>query len=137
MKKLVLLLLATMPLSFIGCSSDDDDNNKGNSSKIIGVWYETAYWDTGSFSGTPNTWHTWGLVGGYVHEFKDDNTYKYYWSLSDYKEGKADAKYSGSYTFDGQNLAVNGGFKRKITFTEDGKGFEWEQTAICTKYTGK
>ena len=135
-KILFLFILAIVPLAFAACSSDDD-NDGGLSSKIVGVWCETAYWDTGSYSGNPNTWHTWGLVGGYVHEFKADNTYKYYWSVSDYKAGKDDSKYSGTYTFDGENLAINGGFKKKVTFTENGNGFEWEQTAICTRYTAK
>lgn len=132
MKKVLCFLLALMPLTFIGCSSDDDD---GNSSKIVGVWCESAYWVTNSYSGTPNTFHTWGLLSGHVHEFKADKTYKFYWSVSDYKKGEADESRSGTYTFDGQYLAVNGGFKRKITFTEAGEGFEWEQKAICVRYT--
>ena len=134
MRKLFLIVLAIMPLAFISCSSDDDDNS--SSSKIVGVWYETDYWDTGTYSGNPNTWHTWGFVGGYVHEFKADNTYKYYNSVSDYKAGKPNTSNSGTYTFDGQNLAINGGFKSKITFTENGNGFMWEQKAICARYTG-
>jgi len=125
-----------MPFAFVGCSGDDDSDS-GSSSKIVGVWYETFYWDNGSYSGNPNTWHTWGLVSPYVHEFKADKTYKYYRSINDYKAGKYDANYSGTYTFDGEYLAINGGFKKKITFTENGNGFEWEQTAICTRYTAK
>ena len=126
------LMVAILSFGFASCSSDDDDNN-GSSSKIVGVWYETYYWDTGTFSGNPNTWHTWGFVSPYVHEFKVDKTYKKYNSISDYKAGKVDV--SGTYTFDGQYLAVNGGFKRKITFTESGDGFEWEQNAICVRYS--
>lgn len=133
---MLFFAFAILTLAFVGCGSDDENDNK-ESLKIVGVWYETAYWDTGSYSGNPNTWHTWGFVGGYVHEFKADNTYLYYTSISNYKAGKYDTNYSGKYTYDGYNLAINGGFKRKITFTEDGNGFEWEQTAICQRYTGK
>ena len=137
MKRILIFLLAIMPLTFISCSSSDDDDNNSSSSKIVGVWYETDYWDDGAVSGTPNTWHTWGFVGGYVHEFKADKTYKYYRSVSDYKAGKPDSNYSGTYTFDGQNISVNGGFKRKVTFSENGNVFEWEKTAICARYAGK
>lgn len=132
MKKLSFLMLAIMPLTFIGCSSDNDEVN--NASKIVGVWVETLYWSTSSYTGDPNTWHTWGFVPGYVHEFKSDGTYKRYSSSSKYKEGIADV--TGTYTFDGSKLAVNGGYKRTITFTESGDGFEWEQTAICVRYSG-
>ena len=133
MKKLLLLMLAIMPLTFICCSSDDDDSN-GNSSKIVGVWYETFYWATGNGTGDANTWHTWGFVPGYCHEFKADKTYKKWSSLSAYKEGK-EPTITGTYTFDGKNLAVNGGFKRAVEFTENGNGFQWEQTAICVRYS--
>lgn len=131
MKKLLLLLLAAVTFSFIGCSKDDEIDT----SKIIGVWYETYYWDTGTFSGNPNTWHTWGFISGYVHEFLPDKTYKCYSSLSDYKKGEVYSE--GTYSFDGNSLSINGGFKRKITFTESGDGFEWEQNAICVRYTGE
>lgn len=131
MKKLLFILLSIVPLTFTCCSSSDDGNEGGNSSKIIGVWTETDYWDDGAFSGNPNTWHTWGFVTRPVHEFKSDKTYNKYGSLDDYKNGKA--KSTGTYTFDGQNLAINGGYKRKVTFTESGNGFEWERTAICVR----
>lgn len=136
MKKILFfLMLAIVPLTFIACSSDDDDdNNTTNTSKIVGVWRETSYWDDGALSGNPNTFHTWGLVPGYVHEFKADGTYKKYDSPTKYKSGEADV--TGTYTFDGSSLAVNGGYKRSVTFTENGNGFTWEQTAILVRYTG-
>ena len=51
---------------------------------------------------------------------------------SDFKTGNVGE--SGTYTFDGTYLVVNGGFKRKVTFTEDGNGFEWERTSIVVRY---
>lgn len=125
MKKFLFLFLAAVPLLFTSCSSDDDDNDV---SKIVGLWVETHYWQTES-----NTWHTWGWVSPYVHEFKSDNTYKRYASPSKYKEGIADK--TGTYTFDGTKLSISGGFTRNVTFTESGNGFEWERTSICTRYT--
>ena len=131
MRRVFYFLLAIMPFAFISCSKDD---SKGvdNSAKILGVWFETSYWDDGAFSGRPNTWHQWNKWG-YVHEFKADKTYRFYWSVADYREGKIREDYSGTYSFDGQNLYINGGFKKKITFSEDGNSFEWEQTAICER----
>lgn len=129
----IVLALALMSLSIISCSKEDDDNS--DSLKIVGVWYETSYWVTHESSGTPNTWHTWGWVSPPVHEFLEDKTYKEYNSKTDYKEGKVFR--TGTYTFDGEYLAINGGFKRRITFTESGDAFEWERNAICTRYTGK
>lgn len=133
MSKILSIFAITLVTSFVfvSCSKDDDDGGS-SSSKIIGTWYEVSYWDDGAFSGNPNTWHTWGFVSPPVHVFNADKTYKKYMSINAYKNGEV--YISGSYTFDGQNLAINGGYKRKITFTESGDGFEWEQESKCTRY---
>ena len=130
MKKLMfLMVMALMPMVFVSCGSDDDDN--AQSDKIVGTWLEKAYWkeEDGAFY-YPGDY--WSNRNGKVHVFtKDGKYYKYDW-LNDFKTGNVGE--SGTYTFDGTSLVVNGGFKRKVTFTEDGNGFEWEQTAILEKY---
>ena len=64
--------------------------------------------------------------------FTKDGKYYKYDRLGDFKTG--DVGESGTYTFDGTNLVIDGGFKRKVTVTEDGNGFEWERTAIVARY---
>ena len=133
MKRLFVLFLAFMSLAFIGCSNGNDDGDvPNNSSKIVGVWFETAYWDDGAYSGRPNTWHQWNGYG-YVHEFRADKQYKFYWSVSDYREGKSVADLSGTYKYDGEYLTISGGIKQKVTISENGQAMEWEQVARCTK----
>ena len=125
MKKLMfLLVMALMPMVLTSCGSDDDDNEKVG--RIVGVWKETFYWhdDTHSFDG----WQ--GM--GYVHAFKSDGTHIVYANSKRYEMGEISKQ--GTYSFDGTYLVVDGGFKRKVTFTENGNGFEWEQTAILERY---
>ena len=69
---------------------------------------------------------------GPVHAFKSDGTHIVYWNSDKYEAGEVYKP--GTYSFDGTYLVVDGGFKRKVTFTENGNGFEWEQTAILEKY---
>ena len=125
MKKLMfLMVLAIMPMVLTSCGSDDDDNEQAG--RIVGVWKETYYWhdSTHSFDG----WQ--GM--GYVHAFKSDGTHIVYSDTKSYETGKI--RKQGTYSFDGTYLVVDGGFKRKVTFTENGNGFEWEQTAILERY---
>ena len=119
-----LMMMALMPMVFASCGSDEDSEEQSRS--IVGVWKETYYWhdDTHSFRG-------WQGIG-YVHAFKSDGTYIVYWNSDKYETGEAYKQ--GTYSFDGTYLVVDGGFKRKVTFTENGNGFEWEQTAILEKY---
>ena len=69
---------------------------------------------------------------GHVHAFKSDGTHIVYANSKRYEAGEIYKQ--GTYSFDGTYLVVDGGFKRKVTFTENGNGFEWEQTAILEKY---
>ena len=116
--------MALMLMMFASCDSDEDDEEQ--SGRIVGVWKETCYWhdDTHSFRG----WQ--GM--GYVHAFKSDGTHIVYANSKRYEMGEISKQ--GTYSFDGTYLVVDGGFKRKVTFTENGNGFEWEQTAILEKY---
>lgn len=125
MKKLMfLMVMALMPMVLTSCGSDDDDNEQAG--RIVGVWKETYYWhdDTHSFRGWQGR--------GYVHAFKSDGTHIVYDDPKSYEAGEI--RKQGTYSFDGTYLVVDGGFKRKVTFTENGNGFEWEQTAIMEKY---
>ena len=124
MKKFLFLMMALMPMMFASCDSDEDDEEQ--SGRIVGVWKETCYWhdDTHSFRG----WQ--GM--GHVHAFKSDGTHIVYWNSDKY--GAGEIYKQGTYSFDGTNLVIDGGFKRKVTFTEDGNGFEWERTAIVARY---
>ena len=124
MKKFLFLMMALMPMMFASCDSDEDDEEQ--SGRIVGVWKETCYWhdDTHSFRG----WQ--GM--GYVHAFKSDGTHIVYANSKRYEMGEISKQ--GTYSFDGTYLVVDGGFKRKVTFTENGNGFEWEQTAIVERY---
>ena len=129
MKKLMfLMVMALLPMVFASCGSDDDD---AQSDKIVGTWLEKAYWkeEDGAFY-YPGDY--WSNRNGRVHVFtKDGKYYKYDW-LDDFKTGNVGE--SGTYTFDGTYLVIDGGFKRKVTFTEDGNGFEWERTSIVVRY---
>lgn len=119
-----LMVMALMPMAFASCGGDDDYDTQ--SDRIVGVWKETYYWhdDTHSFRG-------WMGIGP-VHAFKSDGTHVVYWNSDKYEAGEIYKQ--GTYSFDGTYLVVDGGFKRKVTFTENGNGFEWEQTAILEKY---
>ena len=123
MKKLSIILMAMLPLLFISCGSDEKEEPK-NSSKIVGVWYESGYYSGGE-------WHSWALVPPPAHEFKSGGVYVEYSSLDAYKEGKPGTV--GTYSFDGKNLTVNGGYTRSVTFTADGKGFTWDGKCTCVK----
>ena len=119
-----LMVMALMPIVFASCGGDDDYDTQ--SDRIVGVWKESDFWD--KEDKCFKDW--WGI--GYVHEFKPDGTYLRYNNSTRYDRGEPDRE--GTYSFDGTYLVLDGGFKRKVTFTENGNGFEWEQTAILEKY---
>lgn len=129
MKKIVFLMaVLLMPLVFVSCGGDDDDVDNG---KIVGVWVERYTWREDD-----NAFYDWGdyyyrSLGG-VHVFRQDGTYSYY--FSDYHYKNNDAYREGTYSFDGSSVVISGGNKRKVAFTEDGNGFEWERTAIVVRY---
>ena len=108
-------MLAIMPLTFAACSSDDDNDTPNNSSKIVGVWQEMTY--GGSF--------------GDIYVFGADKTYKTYSTVSNYKNGKT--RETGTYTFDGKQIALNGGFKFDVTFSENGNMVKFEGWLILEK----
>ena len=125
MKKFMfLMIMALLPMVFTSCGSDDDGEEQSRS--IVGVWEESDFWD--KEDKCFKDW--WGI--GYVHEFKPDGKYLRYNNSTRYDRGEPDRE--GTYSFDGTYLVLDGGFKRKVTFTENGNSFEWEQTAILEKY---
>ena len=130
MKKLMfLMVMALLPTVFASCGSDDDDNG-AQVNKIVGAWIEKQTWKEEN-----NSFYEWGDYYykdfGAIHIFTSDGKYMKYMNQY-YKDlGKVDEE--GVYSFDGTYLVVNGGYKRKVTFNEDGNGFEWEQTAIIER----
>ena len=118
-----------MPMVLTSCGSDDDDN--AQSGRIVGTWIEKAFWEE-----EDNSFNEWGdyyyRKYGAIYVFTSDGKYTKYSSQYYMDLGKAEEE--GSYSFDGTYLVVNGGYKRKVTFTEDGNGFEWERTSIVVRY---
>lgn len=130
MKKfLFLVTLALMPFIFASCSSDEDESR--DTGNIQGAWLEKAYWkeESGSFY-YPGDYYS--DKHGRIHVFMPDGKYLKYYDPEDFKTGIV--KEEGTYSFDGTYLVIDGGYKRKIIFTEDGRVFEWEKTAIVVKY---
>lgn len=131
MKKFMfLMVMALMPVMFASCGSDDDDNG-AQVNKIVGAWIEKQTWKEEN-----NSFYEWGDYYykdfGAIHIFTSDGKYMKYMNQY-YKDlGKVDEE--GVYSFDGTYLVVNGGYKRKVTFAEDGNGFEWERTSIVVRY---
>lgn len=131
MKKLMfLLVMALMPMVFTSCGSDDDDNG-AQVNKIVGAWIEKQTWKEEN-----NSFYEWGDYYykdfGAIYIFTSDGKYTKY--MNQYYKDLGQAEEEGTYTFDGTYLVVNGGYKRKVTFTEDGNGFEWERTSIVVRY---
>ena len=131
MKKIMfLMVMALMPMVFTSCGSDDDDNG-AQVNKIVGVWIEKQTWEEEN-----NSFYEWGdyyyRKFGAIYIFASDGKYTKY--MNQYYKDLGQAEEEGTYTFDGTYLVVNGGYKRKVTFTEDGNGFEWERTSIVVRY---
>ena len=127
MKRILLLFMAFCSL-FISCQKETTENETNdNSSKIIGVWRETHFWNSSS-----NDWSPWTFAPGQVHEFMEDKTYNMYQSIEKYNSGVI-AK-TCTYKFDGEYLVLDGGFKEKIVFSEDGNRLSWENECKCVKY---
>ena len=123
------MVMALMPMVLTSCGSDDDDN--AQSGRIVGTWIEKAFWEE-----EDNSFNEWGgyyyRKYGAIYVFTSDGKYTEY--SSQYYMDLGKAKEEGSYSFDGTYLVVNGGYKRKVTFTEDGNGFEWERTSSVVRY---
>ena len=125
MKRTLFLLLAIIPfIPLMSCSDDDDDKNSKNS--IIGLWETYSIWSNGEWNRL--------YVGNDIYNFKTDNTYSQYSNEEDYKKGKTFA--IGTYNFDGKTLSLNGGFKRKVEFSDDGNSFKWEEYYLLIRYIG-
>ena len=127
MKKVLLILLAVLPLTFIGCSSDEENNSSDLKNKIIGPWKEVA-WKDGS-----GKW----VDGRYlpsIYDFKSDDTYYKYSNYRDYQ--KNDPVSNGTYIIDGDNIVMDGGFKRKIVFSENGNLFTIGEARTFERYIG-
>lgn len=130
MKKLMfLMVMALMPIVFASCGGDDDYDTQ--SDRIVGVWKEKQTWKEEN-----NSFYEWGDYYykdfGAIYIFTSDGKYTKY--MNQYYKDLGQAEEEGTYTFDGTYLVVNGGYKRKVTFTEDGNGFEWERTSIVVRY---
>lgn len=130
MKKLMfLLVMALVPMALTSCGSDDDDNEQ--TGRIVGTWIEKAFWKEEN-----NSFDEWGDYYyrryGAIYVFTSDGKYTKY--MSQYDKDHGQVREEGVYSFDGTYLVVNGGYKRKVTFTEDGNGFEWERTSIVVRY---
>lgn len=124
-----LMVMALMPMVLTSCGSDDDDN--GQAGRIVGMWIEKEFWKE-----SDNSFHEWGgyyyREHGAIYVFMSDGKYTKY--MNQYYKDLGKVEEEGVYSFDGTYLIVNGGYKRKITFTEDGNGFEWERTSIVERY---
>lgn len=102
MKKIIVFaLIALACLS--ACSSDDEEPQNMS---VVGKWTAIAFYsdDFWTYAVKPHYWI-----------FKNDGTYE-----SNF------ANYStGTYTFNGTTLTLNGGFGESVKFSEDGKKMEW------------
>ena len=128
MKKMLLILLALLPLTFVGCSSSDDENNSSNlKTKILGPWKEVAWKDASG------KWID-GRVLPSIYDFKSNDTYYKYLSYKEYLENKSIS--NGTYKIDGDNIIMDGGFKQKIVFSENGNLFNIGDARTFERYTG-
>lgn len=108
MKKLLFIITAFvfMGIALSSCSKDDDNNTPSYS--IVGVWkHYTIEW---------------------IWVFNSDKTYQKYLSIDSYEKKKEPA-YSGTYTFDGKYISLDGGFKNEVTFSEDGNSVTFDGLA--------
>ena len=119
-----IMMVAITSVGFVSCSSDSDDDD---SMSIVGVWYETQYWKD-------NSWKSSGSSFYYIFEFKSNNTYNVYLTEDNYKTGKT--LLSGTYTFDGNNLTLDGGFKHPVSFSENGQSVRIEEYYTLRRYSG-
>lgn len=125
-----LMVMALMPMVFTSCGGDDDDDNNAQSDRIVGMWIEKEYWKE-----SDNSFHSWNWQYrdyGAIYIFTSDGKYTKY--MNQYYKDLGKVEEDGVYSFDGTYLVVKGGYKRKVTFTEDGNGFEWERTSIVVRY---
>ncbi|MBR4387916.1 MAG: hypothetical protein IKT00_01910 [Prevotella sp.] len=121
---MTIMMVAMLSVGFTSCGSDDDEENSSYS--IVGLWEETAYWKDGQWKSSS--------VLNYVFDFKKDNTYILYLDARNYKEGKT--YQTGTYTFDGNYIALDGDFKHKVTFSENGQSMRIEECFTFRKYNG-
>ena len=128
MKKMLLILLALFPLTFVGCSSSDDENNSSNlKTKILGPWKEVAWKDASG------KWIDGRFLPS-IYDFKSNDTYYKYLSYKEYLENKSIS--NGTYKIDGDNIIMDGGFKQKIVFSENGNLFNIGDARTFERYTG-
>ena len=75
---MLLILLALLPLTFVGCSSSDDENNSSNlKTKILGPWKEVAWKDASG------KWIDGRFLPS-IYDFKSNDTYYKYLSYKEY-----------------------------------------------------
>lgn len=105
-------LVAIVGFSFTGCSSSDSNDPTDSvkiDKRIIGTWVQVGYYNS--------TFDSWtGLTDyGYYYTFNADGTYK----------TDAHAKGSGTYSFNGTTLTLDGGFGENVKFSENNTQLEW------------
>jgi len=78
MKRVIFIMLAMLPLVFVGCSNDDEEPQEVNTFDfILGHWDETAY------QGNNDTFLQSST--GVYFEFRSDKTFTYYkgWAINE------------------------------------------------------
>lgn len=108
----LMVLVAIMGFSFIGCSSSDSDDPTSGvtiDKKILGTWRQVEYYNADLQKWTGLTQY------GFFYTFNSDGTYK----------TDAHAKGSGTFTFNGSVLTLDGGFGETIKFSENNTMIEW------------
>ncbi len=127
MKRLSCFLFAVCAFLTFSCSDDSDKSHKNS---ILGVWVESWIWSDGK----------WKSLLGWrygIYEFKSDNSFLCYLGEENYKSNNPNEILSGTYTFDGKKLSMNGGFKHDVEFSEDGNQMKIKERAIYDRYKAK
>lgn len=107
----LMAVISIMGLSFIGCSSSDSNDPTDSvkiDKKIVGRWERVAF-----YIAENDFWDY--SVTNFYYQFNADGTYK----------TDASAKTSGTYTFNGSTLVLDGGFGENVKFSENNTLMEW------------
>lgn len=105
-----MLLGSIMGIS-AGCSSSKDEDPTSTvtiDKRIVGTWGRVAY-----YSAEDDFW-TYAVDNSIYYTFRADGSYS----------TNASAKTSGTYSFTGSTLSLDGGFGESVKFSDDGKSIE-------------